>query len=111
MQLRRVDRHAGGGCSLCSGRTIIATTTATTTTTTTTTTKNNNDNDNNNDDHTNANNTTSNTTSNDNLSGQRITPELTKVTIHWKAPLTIHCRIPVKIRWASDNPLENTTDK
>ena len=38
------------------------------------------------------------------------TPEITKVTSHWKIPLKAHWKAPVKIHWGSDNPLENTAD-
>ena len=43
--------------------------------------------------------------------GQNITPEITNMKIHWKTPPKTHGRIPVKIHWASDNPLEHTIDK
>ena len=39
------------------------------------------------------------------------TPEITKVKVNLKIPLTIPWTILVKIHWQSDNPLEHTIDK
>ena len=39
------------------------------------------------------------------------TPEITKVTFHWKLPLEIQWKFPQTYHWESDSPFENTADK
>ena len=38
-------------------------------------------------------------------------PEITNMTINWNMSLNMHWTISVKIHCASDNPVENATDK
>ena len=41
------------------------------------------------------------------VGAKHCTPDLTKMTTHWKTPLTI----PVEIHWKSDDPLEHATEQ
>ena len=34
------------------------------------------------------------------------TPDLTRMSIHWKTLLGVHWTTPVKVHWTSDNPLD-----
>ena len=54
----------------------------------------------------------SNSNSNSNSIGAKdYTPDVTKVNFHRNMPLKICWLVPVKIHWASDTPLENTTEQ